>query len=466
MKRLIFLAAALLFAAACDGGVQNTPAPSAPPAEDWVVTPNEIHVKPVTGSPYAGGLRVAALEGDEIHVVTMMTVDWDYIENQKEASGAHQYQTTTAWADTFPGGTVTIRTVPLNEHTTNLTAATAGGEAPDIIPVNEFNFPLWPKRGLTADMKWYADNLDLYNAEIFSKDLMDQYAWKGEYPWAVINEAVSRYYVVYNKTLFDAAGEKTPFEYWQEGNWNWTQFVQTAKAMTVGEESYGFTGWGLGANRGPYTMTTLDGDGVANLNIGDANYIRYMTEVANLYQTENAGRTGWESNEWETLMTAGTDAMAITNIGHFVRMSRTVQRRQTGADIRIAPLWNFDPTGETEPISPTDVWGYSISRAAKNPVGAAEYIRLESLVMKAIENENGHIALPYFNDEERAMWEEYEAGVRTVIDCTSGIGDCYQILNENPIPIYGGPTTVSVQSMFDTIAPLLQRAVDDFNTSN
>jgi ABC-type glycerol-3-phosphate transport system substrate-binding protein len=466
----IFLAAALLLTAACgadpDAGhvtpARNTPAPP-PPGVFVTVTPNEFHIKPVIGSDYAEGIYMSELEPNQIHVETMMTIDWDYIVGLQNSAPFHQYEATTAWRETFPGGNVTIRTVPLNEHTTSLTAWTAGGEAPDIIPVNEFNYPLWPKRGLTADMKWYADNLDLYNVEIFNKNLMDQYAWRDEYPWAVINEAVSRNYVIYNKTLFDAAGEITPFQHWQDGNWNWSQFVRTAKAMTVGEESYGFTGWGLSHTRGIYPMTAVDSNGTAQLLIGDPKFIRYMTEIANLYQNDGAARPGWGLQEWEALMVSGTDAMAIATTGFFVRMNRAAARRQTGADIRIAPLWNFDPNGETEPIASAHVWGYSISRAARNPVGAAEYIRLESLVMKAIENDLGNPVWTYVNDEERAMIEEYEANVKTVVELINGIGDCYEILSDNRFPFYDGPATVSVQGFFDALTPLLQSAIDAFN---
>jgi hypothetical protein len=482
MKRILVLclAAAMLFGAmaACrdpDAGdtgrflATNTPAPTAPPEDQWV--PDDplagiegIHVLPVVGSDFAAGILIEDLDADQINVTTMMSIDWDYIVSLQNTQPFHQYEATMAWRETL-GGNVSIRTVPENEMTTSLMAWTAGGEAPDIIPGNNANFPLWSKNNLTADMKWYADNMVLYNSAIYNKDLMEAYGWRNEYPWAITNEAVMKYYIVYNKNLFDEAGVKTPWDHHREGNWTWTQFVRTAREMTVGDEQYGFTGWGLFPYQSPYAMASLDAGGNVVLNVDDTNYMRYMTEVYNFYQTENAGRLGWSLQDWGTLFPTGIDAMVITNLSSFARMSRTAARRQTGADLRVAPLFRFDPNDESEPISPTSVWGYSISRAAKAPIGAANYIRLESLVGQNILATYGFDWHDFVNAEERAMIDDFEANGRSVVEVILGVGDCYLgILDALLVPsIYYGPSEVSVQGAFDAVRHLLEAEVAAFN---
>jgi hypothetical protein len=64
------------------------------------------------------------------------------------------------------------------------------------------------------------------------------------------------------------------------------------------------------------------------------------------------------------------------------------------------------------------------------------------------------------------MIEEYEATVRTVVELINGIGDCYEILSDNRVPFFDGPSTISVQGFFDSLTPLLQAAIDAFNQSN
>jgi ABC-type glycerol-3-phosphate transport system substrate-binding protein len=474
MKRIItaaLTALILLTAAACgtepeNAGflAQNTSAPP-PPATFVPVTPNEIHVKQVVGSRYAEDIKVADLQPDQFLVTTVMDIDWDYIVSQKDAWGAHQYEATIAWQQTFPGGNMAIRTVPGNEVNASLVAWTAGGEAPDLIGGDSDNFPLRPARGLTADMKWYADILDLYNSDIYNQSIMDLYSWRGEFPWAVANEAVTKYYIIYNKSLFDEAGVKTPFEHWQDGNWTWTQFVKTAKEMTVGDEQYGFTGWGLFPYQAPYAMASLDGNGNVVLNIDDPKYMRYMAEVHNFYHVDNAGRLGWGLQDWSVLLPVNIDAMVITSLSSFARMSRNAARRHTGADLRVAPLFRFDPNGETEPISPAWAWGYSISRAARAPVGAANYIRLESLVGQNILAAYGFDWHGFVNAEERAMIEDFEANGKSVVEVIFGVGDSYLgILDAVLVPaIYFGPAAGTIHDAFNAVRRLLEAEVAAFN---
>lgn len=461
LSLLVVLLVGLL--AACGGAEQV--AATATPAS--LLTPDELHVKPVTGSDYAEGVLVADLTDDQIKVTTMMTIDWAYIEDLQKGNPFHQYEATMAWRETFPGGDVTINTVQLNEHTTVLAAQVAGGESTDIIPGNNGTYPLWPSKGLTADMNVYASFLDLYNADIYDQGLMAQYVWQGQQAWAVMTSAPGRMYLAYNQKKFDDAGEKSPMEYYQEGKWNWTQFVKTAKAMTT-EGSYGFTGWGLSISGSLYPMITLNDDGTAQLHIKDPDYIRYTTELYNFFQKENAARTDWDLQNWATLLPMNTDVMAFSNLSTFEKMVRTAERKGTGAEMRLAPLPVFDPNNEETPVIPVDTWGYCISAAARNGIGAAEYIRLEALVMLSIEAEDeaeGTYLDAYLTDDEKALIEWVDT-LPTAVDHTSGMGDCWNIIDQNfSYDFYYSTVDRSMQAMLDSIEPLLAAEVDAYNES-
>ena len=91
-------------------------------------------------------------------------------------------------------------------------------------------------------------------------------------------------------------------EYYQEGKWNWTQFVETAKAMTdPNTGDYGFTGWMLFPYTSIYPMMTLDAEtGQASLNVDNEKYVGWMTEVYNFYQRDESGRRSWDLQNWGT----------------------------------------------------------------------------------------------------------------------------------------------------------------------
>ena len=302
---------------------------------------------------------------------------------------------------------------------------------------------------------------DLYNHQ-----LMDTYfQWGGKSHGAITLSDVNRNYIVYNKTKFELAGQKTPLEHWQAGNWNWTQFVKTAKAMTTGDD-YGFTGWGLFPYFAPYTMATLDEEtGTVELNIDDPKYVRYMTEVYNLYQTENAARRDIALQSWGTLFPMGTDAMVQCTKDGYKRVVEAA-KRVDGDTFGIAPVPVFDPNGETESIATATLWAYSIAAAAENPIGAATYIRLETLVARnveaALEGKNWYDL--NLTEDEKAMLEETKDDP-IAMEMIRGIGDCYLGIVDASIvpPMYYEENQNSVQSIFDANKTALQAEFDEFN---
>jgi len=464
------LALALVFSlSACHNRSEITP------TKDDIFTdksPEEIHTKSVVGSDFAKDVKVAELSGSDTKVVVMMTVDWDYIDTLQKSGPFHQYEATKAWQATYPGGDVKIHTVQLNEHTMTLSAQVAGGESDDIIPGNSGTYPLWPSKGLTMDMNRLKSYLDLENPEIYDQELMKAYTYKGQQAWAVMTSAPTRTYLAYNKTKFDNCGEKTPMEYYLEGKWDWTQFVKTAKAMTSGDKTdFGFTGWGLGLTS-CYPMTIINDDGTVKLNIDDTKFVRYATAMYDVYQKENCARNDWDLQNWAILLPQGTDCMTYASLSFvhpngFENMVKSADRKQTDADIRLAPIPRFDPNDEPMPIIPVETWGYCISSRAANPIGAAEYIRLEAIVMNNIEAM--HIAngdnylMNYLNDDEKAL-VDYINTCPTITDYTKAIGNCWNILDQDAIGrIHYDEAELDMRSLLANIKPLLQAEVALYN---
>ncbi len=429
---------------------------------------------PVTGD-YSDGILLPDL--DNATVTVMMSIDWSYLESNNNPDDPFaQYISTLMWREAYAAqaGDVEIVTISDEQMTDYLATQTASGTAPDIIPANGMTYPRWNASGLTQSVEKYADYLQLDaqnpnnpDENLYNLEMMENYyQWGGESHGAITLAEVDRVYTVYNKTKFEAVGEKNPLQLWQEGNWNWTQFVKSAKALT-NDRDYGFTGWGLFPYNAPYPMAKLDDDGKVALAIDDAKYMRYMTEVYNLYQTEKAARCDWALQDWDKLFPAGTDAMVFTTKARYQQIVER-SRRMEGDSFGIAPIPAFDPTGETVGIADADLWAYSISAAAKNPIGAATYIRLETLVTRNVQAalEGTTWYDKYLTDEEKDMMEAIKNDP-VCVDMIIGIGNCYLgIVDANIVPaMYYVETQESVQAIFDAQKNALQAEFDEFNNT-
>ncbi len=429
---------------------------------------------PATGD-YSDGILLPSL--DNAHVTVMMSIDWSYLESNNNPDDPFaQYIATLMWRDAYAsqGGDVEIVTISDEQMTDYVATQTASGTAPDILPANyDLTYPRWSAAGLTDSIEKYAGHLQLDaknpanpEEDLYNKSLMEKYfQWGGESHGAITLADVDRNFIVYNKTKFEQAGQATPLDLWENGEWTWTNFVKTAKAMTSGDD-YGFTGWGLFPYFAPYPMAALDEEtGKVTLAIDDTKYVRYMTEVYNLYQKDKAARCDYALQTWNQLFPAGTDAMVQTTKAGYKRIVEQATRLD-GDEFGIAPVPSFDPTGETESIATATLWAYSISSASKNPIGAATYIRLETLVSRNVEAELKGSTWYDKNltDAEKAMMEEVEDDP-VCVEMIRGIGDCYLGIVDASIvpPMYYQETQESVQAIFDAQKNALQAEFDEFN---
>ncbi len=417
-----------------------------------------------TGVEYCEGVMMPQLENPT--VTTLMTCDWNYIEtNNSEDNPLQQYYATLMWRDLYEGGDVTIVTIPLEQMTDYVSAQTAAGDAPDLIPCQDMTYPTWNAAGLTEELDQFWDALEYDREGLYDHDLTDNYMWAGKHHGLVTSYGSSRNYIVFNKTMFEQMGRKTPLDMWKDGEWNWTNFVKTATEMTT-DNTYGFDGWGLQLGGGGiYPMARVNDDGTMELTINDAKYVRYATEIYNLYRVNQAARYGWDAQKWETLMVSGMDAMVMTNLAGLERMARASEK-VNGPEFRVAPFPVFDPNGETEPIADGSFWGYSISSAAKNKLGAAAYIRAECLVARNILDklEGNRYIDHYLTDDEKAAIEEADKApfCSDPLRGLTGVGD---VLSVSGFTSLYDPTTpdISAQASLDQITPPLQAVVDEFN---
>jgi len=352
--------------------------------------PIPLHTLQAVGSDFVTeNTRVAPLGDDQINITIMNenTIDTMRIGNETTPHG--MYEAMRVWEATH-GGTVAVRVTPLDQQDMVLRTSVAASEPPDIIQLYKGGFPRWPAQQLLQSMLTFEGHLNLYYNTLWDEHAMEHYRWNGHYFGMVArgNAIGFRSFTIFNQTLFDNAGVMNPFEHYLAGNWNWTQFVETANQMAtfLGGEGYGFTSWGLFPDRGPYpvlriiecryceccgryerepiTDDELNGfwPTIIELAIDDPNYINWLTAIHDFYQTP-APALGWNLQQWRADMPRNLAAMSIGALDMMGSMVHTQQTRNTGSNLRIAPMHLFDPTGQTDPVPVTYMLAHAIPHA-------------------------------------------------------------------------------------------------------
>ena len=142
------------------------------------------------------------------------------------------------------GGTVTVNAVPWGDMKATLISMVSTGEVCDLAQANDQNFPIYPSKKLIQPVDTIVD----LNDELWYDSVTKAFTFGGE-PYAMGTDATS-ILIYYNKTLFENYSEKTPEEYYADGEWNWENFRKAGMAMTDdttgdGEiDQYGFDWWG------------------------------------------------------------------------------------------------------------------------------------------------------------------------------------------------------------------------------
>ncbi|NLN81061.1 MAG: extracellular solute-binding protein [Clostridiales bacterium] len=475
MKKILCAVLAVLmvlsFAAGCNNG--KDPSKSTPKKGESTNSTSSGEVKndnrdrvDAVGSKYATGIEIFKPTKEQRNVRIMWSVNWDYWQKQHtEENPDFHIVTKRVWEETT-GGQAVVEVVAETEQHQYIASAVASGIAPDIIPAIASTYPSWQMTNFTkffddADIK---DHIELSNTDLWDFPASDEYKWNGHYSWLIPKKTRDPLVIVYNKAKFDLAGEKTPMEYYKEGKWTWTQFKKTARSMTdVKKNEYGYTGFFLKHSYYlPIKRDVKSGDFYVDWN--DTRWSKWQTELFDFYQTLPLGpRRDYNSDNYKTLFPGGSDAMTSCYLSDFAAMY-AISKESGGDELRIAPIYVLDVLGDKEIIPKEKVWGYCICAAAVNPVGAAEYIRLEALIAKNIEKEQpefGALDSYLTEDEKKALRYTNELLDKRQIDPKDkiyGIGGS-SVINDFLNEVVYGEATKTFQTVIESCKPEIEESV-------
>ena len=248
------------------------------------------------------------------------------------------------------------------------------GDAYDVI--HRMNFPTTVVKGLVEPLD---DILPVNDERYFEKTAV----WKGQtyavkalakdYNFYDVSEV---YGVWFNQDIFDDYGEKTPLEYWEEGEWTMENFIDVARNLTVDVDRdgvtdvYGITTWvnQMFTIANGASTVTIGGDKGMELTWNDPAYIRGLE-----YYIEAKDYMGGTNDSMNTFI-GGRAAMYVERIQH----ARHISSSSPDSKVNFESNWVPFPKGENGEgymgsIS-TGSEAVAIGKGAKNVEGAKVFI--------------------------------------------------------------------------------------------
>ena len=257
--------------------------------------------------------------------------------------------------------------VPQDEYITKLTALIAANQAPDMI-VDNFIFP--QTLSVAQPLNDYID----VNDEFWDQEFVRNSTINGKtYFLNAKNTAwdMGQAYTLWNKTIFDDNGIKTPAEYVAEDNWNWDTAKKVIKEVSaIGDDIKGacfdadaFTA----AYGGNYALYDSDKQQFVN-NMNNPAIVEAYTYFKNLKITGQADLTHSGSGSFVD----GNVGLVFTG-GWCIRKSGGLASMDTD-DVGVTFMPKKNASDESYPTNPG--WrAYGICKGSKNPQAAAYFMR-------------------------------------------------------------------------------------------
>ncbi|HHX61312.1 MAG TPA: extracellular solute-binding protein [Epulopiscium sp.] len=276
------------------------------------------------------------------------------------------------------GGKVNVIDVGWGDQKDTLIKQVNAGEVVDLVQAHDQNFPIYPAKNLVQDISKFVD----LDNEFWNQGVTDAFKFGGNAYAAGID--ATPVVIYYNKILFETYGQKTPMELFEEGNWTWETFRDTAIAMTGDTDgdsevdAYGFGWWDTAyvqflATNGVRSIAYNE-DGTIGSNYLDASAIETMTFIQDAFLKDkfiDASQTG---DYFIDLFKSGKLAMTCEyGFNGFDALS-------AGYEIGWAPLPK-GPSGE-ELQGGGGLSGWSIPVTATNGEGAAAFMGMSASMQK------------------------------------------------------------------------------------
>lgn len=241
-------------------------------------------------------------------------------------------------------------------------ALLAANIAPDVIFLNNINFPVYASNEAFLNVEPYLQKSQVLKAQDFYPQTLDGFRWQGQLQG--IPRDASNLVVFYNKTLFDKAGVPYP-----RANWTYDDMVATAKKLTIDAnrdghpEQFGMSFQDHFLFWFPYVWS-FGGDLVSadrtQFTLNQAKALEGLQKVADLRHKHHVAPTASEAGtlKMSQMFMQGSLAMVLNG-----RWAVPLYRQNLKFDWDIVPF----PAGPAGSIVDADASGWVIAKNAANP---------------------------------------------------------------------------------------------------
>ena len=348
----------------------------------------------------------APVKGSTVKVAMFTEVDEGYLKRKAEFEKKYEC-------------TLVYENYDWRDWDSTLARLVASGSTPDTTNVSDNNFITYVSQNLIVPIDQYIDIEDT----VWSKTVMDTYKWKNQY-YAGADD-FDPIVIIYNKTMFENAGQKEPIQYYNEGTWNFENLVKVAKAMTKAgsngqTEVYGY--WsgirevGVLANGGSFVKPTNDGN--LQITAGNANELAGMQLIQDLM---NNGSYAWAvPGDGQNFIKSRIAMVADRSwtVLDSLRVSETMKD-----EVALAPF----PKGPDvdKETTPAVCSGTGILSSAKNPLGAAAWIYFSGYYHQVNKNEPEILTTRrrWLSAENEAFLEGWMPTVNVQTTFCAGLGE-------------------------------------------
>ncbi len=135
----------------------------------------------------------------------------------------------------YPGVEIEVQVTPQDQYLAKLLSQIAGGDAPDIVGIENSPFPQFANRNILEDLTPYLEKSPGFTLDAFFPHLIDRYTVEGK-AYGIPYDAQPNALMFYNPALFQAAGVAEP-----TAEWTWDQMREASKQLATagGEGAYG-----------------------------------------------------------------------------------------------------------------------------------------------------------------------------------------------------------------------------------
>lgn len=293
-----------------------------------------------------------------------------FVSNDSEEIADVINESGRAWQEKYGGRVTYIYGTDWNQRYTKLSTLIASGEQLDVYASGTFqDIPVLPLKSFLLPVDDYLEDTAQVSVDLSKKG----FAFKNKTYGFALKHLYQPMVIVYNKTMFENNGEKTPLEYYKEGKWNWENFRKAAKSLTQDHNNDGVTDqYGYGTWLPHLFMNTagvadyIDSDYKLNLeNPGITKTAQFLQQVG--FKDKSILPGIWD---WIDYFVAGNLAM----IGERVSYLGYAKEHGLTDEVDFAPFPQ-DPDNKSDVKYGAWVDGVCILSNTKNAAASAEYIK-------------------------------------------------------------------------------------------